>query len=61
MIATRSNYTGVAPFRRFLIPKMVANFRSGERVIELGNPQAWRDFSDVRDVARACAASSTRR
>ena len=61
MIATRSNYTGVAPFRRLLIPKMVANFRSGDRVIELGNPQARRDFSDVRDVTRVCAASSARR
>lgn len=47
------NYTGRGQAEQFLIPKLVRHFADRLPVIEMGNTDIRRDFSDVRDVAIA--------
>ena len=45
------NYTGLFQNNNFLVPKIVQAAKKRQPIIELGNLDVARDFSDVRDVA----------
>lgn len=49
------NYTGVGQMETFIVPKLVAHFAQRRPVLELGNIDVERDFSDVRMIGAAYA------
>ncbi len=55
VVARPFNHTGVGQSLNFVVPKIVHAFAGKQTSIKLGNIDAYRDFSDVRDIVRAYA------
>lgn len=55
IVARPFNYTGKGQGEKFIIPKIIAHAREHRPLIELGNVDVARDFSDVRSVVDAYA------
>jgi nucleoside-diphosphate-sugar epimerase len=53
------NYTGIGQAQQFLIPKLIYHFKQAKSILELGNMQIARDFSDVRWIAKVYTALLT--
>jgi GDP-6-deoxy-D-talose 4-dehydrogenase len=60
MIFRPFNHTGLGQSDKFVIPKIVNAFREKNHMIDLGNIDVIRDFTDVRDVVRGYAAAIER-
>jgi nucleoside-diphosphate-sugar epimerase len=53
VIARPFNHTGPGQTDKFVVPKIVNEFRKRSESIELGNIDTIRDFTDVRDIVKA--------